>query len=325
VSLGKRALRSLGSKRYARPTATLVSALGRRRLLPGHVAYRVIELLSSDWPDRVMCIAIDLGEGKRARVELDLSIGSCIELFVTPLDGMTDYASVRLFRALAAESSTILDVGANVGLFTYLAAAHAPLARVIAYEPTPTLAALIGRNIVRNGWEMRAEVRAQAVSSAAGSMPFYVLKGDSESTLEPDRARNATVTSRMAIGVVALDDVLEAEAIDCASALLKIDVEGHEMHVLDGLERTLRRAGARPTLLMEFLGRAILDERIIERVLGLGLDVYYVSSRALVRLASTDELQPFHELGQWNFLLTPRSTEAVRRIAREARMAVVGG
>jgi FkbM family methyltransferase len=283
-----------------------------------------VELLSSEWPDRVMCITLDLGSGKHARVELDLGIGSCVELFVTRLDRMTDHASVRLFQRLAVEASTIFDVGANVGLFTYLAAAHAPQARIIAYEPTAALAALIGRNIARNGWGARAAVRAQAVSASAGSMPFYVLEGDSESTLEPDRTRHATVTSRVAIGVVALDDVLEAEEIDPAGVLLKIDVEGHEMRVLDGLERTLRRSGARPTLLMEFLGRALVDERIIERVLGLGLDVYYVSSRGLVRLASTNELQPFHELGQWNFLLTPRTAEDVRRIGQEARMAVVG-
>lgn len=298
--------------------------MGRRRLVPGHFAYRVVELLSSRWADRVVCVTLDLGGGKRALIELDLGVGSCVELFVAPPDGMSDHASVRLFRVLAAEATTIIDVGANVGVFTYLAAAHSPRARVIAYEPTPALAALIGRNIARNGWAARVEVRAQAVSAGAGSMPFYVLEGDSESTLEPDRARHATVTSRVAIGLVALDDVLEAEEIDPASVLLKIDVEGHEMRVMDGLERTLRRHGARPTLLMEFLGHAIVQEGIIERVLDLGLDVYYVSSRGLVRLGSTDELQAFHELGQWNFLLTPRSAEAVGRIAREARVDVVG-
>jgi len=115
--------------------------------------------------------------------------------------------------------------------------------------------------------------------------------------------------------------VIESEAIDCATTLLKIDVEGHEMRVLDGLERTLRRDAARPTLLMEFLGRAIVEQRVIERVLQMGLAVYYVSRRALVRLASTDDLQAYHELGQWNFLLTARAAADVQHIARSARLA----
>jgi hypothetical protein len=41
----------------------------------------------------------------------------------------------------------------------------------------------------------------------------------------------------------------------------------------------------------------------------------------LVRLASTDDLQAYHELGQWNFLLTARPAADVRRIARSARLA----
>jgi FkbM family methyltransferase len=311
----------LGTTRFARPAAIMTGGLGRHRMLPAHVAYRSVELLARGWPDRVVCATLDLGGGAHALIELDLAIGSCIELFVTPASGMADQASVRLFRVLAATSSTIIDVGANVGYFTYLAAAHAPSARVIAYEPTPALAALIGRNIVRNGWSTRAEVRAAGASASAGTLPFYVLEGDSESTLEADRARNAGMAGRLAIQVVALDDVIESEAIDCATTLLKIDVEGHELRVLDGLARTLRRDAARPTLLMEFLGRAIVEQRVIERVLEMGLAVYYVSRRALVRLASTDDLQSYHELGQWNFLLTARPPADVQRIARSARLA----
>jgi hypothetical protein len=108
------------------------------------------------------------------------------------------------------------------------------------------------------------------------------------------------------VPVVALDDVFESDGIDPARTVCKIDVEGHEMKVLDGLERTLGRRTGRPTLLMEFLGRAITEERIIERVLDYGLDVYYVSSRPPVRLRSTSDFVPVQELGQWNFLLTDR-------------------
>jgi hypothetical protein len=54
---------------------------------------------------------------------------------------------------------------------------------------------------------------------------------------------------------------------------------------------------------MEFLGRAINEGHIIDRVLGLGLNVSYVTSRGLVRLASTSDFARAQELGQFNFLV----------------------
>jgi hypothetical protein len=105
--------------------------------------------------------------------------------------------------------------------------------------------------------------------------------------------------------------VFAREGIDPATAVLKIDVEGHEVPVLDGFAKTLGQRGGRPTLLMEFLGRAISEDRIIERVLDLGLDVYYIATPGLVRLTSTNAFVPVQELGQWNFLLTDRAPPAV--------------
>jgi FkbM family methyltransferase len=183
---------------------------------------------------------------------------------------------------------------------------------------TPRLAELIERNIARNGWQNRAEVRREGASAAAGTMTLYLVATDSESTLEAGRARQRQVQDEVATPVVALDDVLEAEGFVVADTLLKIDVEGHEMRVLDGLERTLRRQGPRPTLIIEFLGKAIAEDGAIERVLALGLDVYYVASDSLVRIGSTADLARSHRLDLWNFLLTDRPIDVVRRATAAA-------
>ena len=135
-------------------------------------------------------------------------------------------------------------------------------------------------------------------------MTFYIRANDQESTLESGRTASGDVRDRFDVPVVSLDDIFEREGIDASRALLKIDVEGHEMKLLDGFERTLRRPGGRPTLLMEFLGRAIVEDRIIERVLGLGLRVSYVTTRGPVALSSTDDFGRAQELGQFNFLVT---------------------
>jgi FkbM family methyltransferase len=283
--------------------AHLIARLARRGMVPPHIASRAIEQLAPGLREKTVVVPVVLGPAHDAMLELDLSIGGCVELLVRTPSRSTERASLEVFRGLIREAATVFDVGANVGLFTYCAASYAPHALVRAYEPTPMLAALIERNLVRNGWAPRAEVRGQGVSAASGALPFYVHAIDVESSFDPRRAPRSGSASAITVPVVSLDDVFESEGIDPARAVLKIDVEGHEMQVLDGLERTFRQRG-RPTLLMEFLGRAITEDRIIERALDFGLDVYYVSSRAPIRLTSTADFGPVQELGHWNFVLT---------------------
>src|SRR5581483_1195691 len=303
MSVVARALRRTGSTVLGPPLIALVARMGQRRLPGGSVAIRAVEELVSGGPRRTTVASVDLGAAPASCLELDLSLPGCLSLLVQPLSKHGDWSSMQLFTTLARDAHTIIDIGANVGVFTYLAALHAPRARVIAYEPTPRLAALIERNVARNGWSERVEVRRVAVSAEPGTLMFYVRQNDQESTLESGRTASGDVRERFEVPVVSLDDVFERDGIDAATALLKIDVEGHEMKVLDGFERTLRRPHGRPTLLMEFLGHAIVDDRIIERVLGLDLRVSYVTSHGLVALSSTHDFARAQELGQFNFLV----------------------
>jgi FkbM family methyltransferase len=284
-----------------------------RAVLPSDLACRAVQQLAAGGILTRVVVPVDLDASHPAMLELDLSLGGCVEMLVRTPSRSADGPTLDVFHALVRDATTVFDVGANVGLFTYVAASHAPQATVRAYEPNPALADLIDRNLARNGWTPRATVRREGVSALSGVRTFYMHAIDVESSFESARAPRVGTASALSVSVVALDDVFESEQIDPSTAVLKVDVEGHEMRVLDGLERTLRQRGGRPTLLMEFLGRAITDERIIERVLDLGLRVYYVSSHGLVQLTSTRGLEPVQELSQWNFLLTDRPPPAIAR------------
>lgn len=315
------ALNLIGPSFLGRPAVRAVSVFARRGLLGPHQAARAVELLSSHWRDRTIVARVNLGGPRAVALELDLALASCVDVLVTPRSRWSDQATMRLFEILAHDAQTILDVGANVGLFTYLAALRAPRARIVAFEPSPLLAALVRRNVATNGWADRTAVRAEGVSARPDTMVFYVRESDSESTFDATRQGTGPVLREIPVPVVALDDVLNPEGlahIDASRTLLKIDVEGHEMRVLDGLERTLRQAHDRPAIIMEFLGRAITEERIIERVRSYGLDVYYIRSGGLLRLGSTRDLDGAHQLGQWNFLVTERPVSDLRTAAEEA-------
>jgi FkbM family methyltransferase len=310
------ALRRTGSTVLGLPLVRLVAGLAQWRMIGVGRANRTIEALVSGAPERTVIVPLDLG-GARCDVELDLSIPSCRILLVQSMRRMAEWSSIRLFAALARDAPIIIDVGANFGIFTYCALAHAPRARVLAYEPAARLADLLERNLARNGWAARVDVRRAAVSSAAGRMTFYVRETDYESTLEATSVVWEDVRERVEVPVVALDDVFEREgfAANAECVVVKIDVEGHEMRVLDGFERTLRRPGHQPTVLMEFLGHAITEERVIDRVIGLGINVYYVTSRSLVPVMGTADFARAQEVGCNNFLLTPRAPAEMARYA----------
>jgi FkbM family methyltransferase len=210
-----------------------------RAVLPPDLASRAVHRLAAGGLMSRVVVPVDLGGSAPAMLELDLSIGGCVELLVRTPSQSNDGPSLALFRTLVEGATTVFDIGANVGLFTYVAACRAPQARVLAYEPNPDLAVLIERNLARNGWAPRAAVRREGVSAHSGVMAFYMHAIDVESSFEPGRAPRSGTASTMNVSVVALDDVFESESIDPATAVLKIDVEGHEMRVLDGLERTL--------------------------------------------------------------------------------------
>ena len=87
--------------------------------------------------------------------------------------GMFEPETVHAFAALLAPGMTVMDIGANVGLFT-LVAAHqvGTTGRVHAFEPTPELAAHILRNLKLNGLENVA-VNPIAVSDDAGHATLH--------------------------------------------------------------------------------------------------------------------------------------------------------
>jgi FkbM family methyltransferase len=138
-------------------------------------------------------------------------------------------AFVRSLR----DDDVVWDVGANVGVFSVLAAGRLPPERVVAIEPHPENVDRLRENLDRNGRD--ATVRRLAlddergraelgVSSPDGTGAFGVVGGPTE------RRRIAVRTDR--------GDSLVADGVP-APTVLKVDVQGAELGVLRGLEHTL--------------------------------------------------------------------------------------
>jgi FkbM family methyltransferase len=152
-----------------------------------------------------------------------------------------DDATTQVIRSLVTPGSTFVDVGANVGRYTLLAASLG--ARVVAYEPTPAVFHRFQENVAVNNFQ-GVQLVNSAVTEKAGTLSLYLSPDDPE-------ANNLFGGGEQCIEVpaVALDEDLAARAIERVH-VLKIDAEGSEPLVLDGAARLLA-SSAPPTILIE--------------------------------------------------------------------------
>lgn len=142
---------------------------------------------------------------------------------------------------------TVLDVGANVGFLTVIAARLVGAGgRVVAFEPVPDNARQIRRNAKLNRLG-NIEVVESAVADRTGTATLVLARFAGGAALEgADRPPDAC--GERTVPVVTLDEWCAGASVP-APALVKIDVEGAELAVLRGMAGLL--AGPRPALLIE--------------------------------------------------------------------------
>ena len=131
---------------------------------------------------------------------------------------------------------TVVDIGANIGQFSALALELFPAARIVAFEPLPGPAARFQHffapfervKLVRSAVGPRAERASMFVSKRVDSSSLLPIS-ELQSTIFP----GTEVASKASVEVAPLDHLLRREEI-ASPALLKIDVQGAELAVLQG-------------------------------------------------------------------------------------------
>jgi FkbM family methyltransferase len=142
---------------------------------------------------------------------------------------------------------TFYDVGANLGFFALLGALMTgPEGRVIAFEPAPDNVDAVRHNASINALH-NVEVVEKAVAERTGEARLQVVDDQSWSKLEAYGAHPGT-EQVITVPIVALDDALARGELPPPD-VIKIDVEGAELAVLEGMARTL--AEHRPAIICE--------------------------------------------------------------------------
>ncbi len=148
-----------------------------------------------------------------------------------------------------------LDVGANIGAIALPVARQRPDVRVICIEADPTIATVLRRNVADNALPNVTVAECLAGSCSKEAVRFY--------TAPPDRFGMGSVGPQfdrppILLRQVALDELLDDMGIGDVD-VIKLDVEGSELGVLQGLTRRLT-ASRFPEVLFEFCDWA--EERV---------------------------------------------------------------
>ncbi len=146
---------------------------------------------------------------------------------------------------------TCLDVGGNLGYYCMvMARLTGSGGRVISFEPIAENQAVLRENIALNGMD-NVEVADIALGATPGVMSL--IRGEAGAVSATPSVRGYAVEgaqSSVEVRVDTLDAFLEHRS--CRPSVIKIDVEGAEMEVLQGAVKTLR--AARPAVLLEVHG-----------------------------------------------------------------------
>lgn len=154
--------------------------------------------------------------------------------------------TTALFKKLVKPGDVVLDLGANIGYFTMLAARLVgPTGKVFSFEPEPANFRYLSKNIEINGFG-NALASQVAVADKPGKTRLFVCSYDSghhtinqaEGIEAYRRGRKSVVTS-IDIDTVSIDEFLrgKTDRVD----IIKMDVEGAEALALAGMKETLAR------------------------------------------------------------------------------------
>ncbi len=208
---------------------------------------------------------------------------------------------LRALRPYVAEDARCFDVGANIGLHSLGLSTLAPKGRVFAFEPAPGSVDFLKTNLRRNRGD-NVKVFATAIADHEGTVSFHDVPfftagsftADEEGWLQSD----AVGSNLVRVPCTTLDAFVEDHAVDRVD-VIKIDVEGAELAVLEGAIRTL--AAHKPLVVMEFnsfaftLHAGVLPQTALTKILAIFPHVFVIDrgDGSLARLQTPTEAYQF--------------------------------
>lgn len=225
--------------------------------------------------------------------------------------GILGRSEVAILRRLVSSGMTVVDIGANQGLYTLFLADLARPGKVFAFEPHPMLYERLVANVRENRIES-VECSQTAISNSSGSLTLRL--GQINLGNNYIVAAGANASAGVEVPAATLDELFEGTKID----FLKIDVQGWEAAALQG-GRSLLEKNRDIVLLFEFWPYGLRRSGVVPKVLfsyltELGFSIYGLSESRLVPLQNKALPDPAKEFAYCN-LVALRTQSDSRRIS----------
>ena len=146
----------------------------------------------------------------------------------------------------------MIDIGANVGYYSLLASRQVGASgRVYAFEASPSIFTELARNLAINN-ATNVVARNVAVTRTCAKVPIFLNNRGNlgESTIIPAQANRQSARLETMIDGYPLTQLVETDVI-CSARFIKIDVEGAEWLVLQGMKGALSDLSEETEILVE--------------------------------------------------------------------------
>jgi FkbM family methyltransferase len=152
-------------------------------------------------------------------------------LSINPIYGESD---TEFVKKIIKKNDIILDIGANIGYYTLIfAKLVGDLGKVFSFEPESENFKILKKNVEINGYN-NVILEQKIVSNTNGKSTLYVSeKAGSHRIYKPDN-----YVESLEIECISMDNYIEKNNIKKIN-FIKIDVEGAELNVLQGIQKIL--------------------------------------------------------------------------------------
>lgn len=185
--------------------------------------------------------------------------------------------SIKYVLGLNLDGTTVLDIGANKGIYTYwLSKKVGKNGKVIAFEPQPELGEYLN-DLKKSFGISNATIINKGLSYEKGSLDLYrgkVGSGGARVAISQDDPIRNQGLQKVKVEVTTLDSFLENK--NEKISFIKCDVEGHELSVFKGGEATLRKN--MPTILFECHHEEATSGELFSFLIDLGYSGFFIKN-----------------------------------------------
>lgn len=216
-----------------------------------------------------------------------LTHGNTIESKIIFSSKLRESRELDEIRAVLSEGGTFIDIGANIGYYS-LMAAHFGASRIYAFEPNPDLAARFRSNADLNSFGAKIQVLEYALGAVSGMSRLSLGKDDlGSSSIIHVQDGNGSIE----VAVEPLSEMLGRLRVDRID-VMKIDVEGMEDKILRPFFESVKPSLYPKMMIIEDSSQTSWDWNVVAWLLANGYRVKSQSRGNLILSRSEEGAGP---------------------------------